>query len=433
MMSQQSQHHKKKKIRFTLQAKLTLCIVLLIFLIISLRTTAIAIANRYLENTLFTNLLSAGVAILLGAIGAYIIIVLIIKKPLREFANFSYHLSESDFSHKIVLKSGDEFEELANSFNEMTSKVSNLVQEIQNTAKEVNNQNEIVKTASYEIQLSTEQIASTMQDLASGAEQQSYSAGELSETMNVYVDKVSSATSYSNDITKQTNEVLQMTSKGKELIGRSVSHMSVIEELVKDSVNKVENLDRQTQEISMLVGVIQNIAEQTNLLALNAAIEAARAGEHGKGFSVVASEVRKLAEQVSSSIENITSIVTNVQKDSSEVVVSLKEGYDRVERGTNHIRVTEETFNTINRLVLENVSKIESISNTLFNIENDGKEINNHVLNIVSITQEAAAGIEQTSATTQETSSSLNEVTNKTEGLKNSIENLNGLVNEFKV
>src|SRR5699024_4194813 len=133
----------------------------------------------------------------------------------------------------------------------------------------------------------------------------------------------------------------------------------------RDAVQKVQGLDAQSQEISKLVSVIQDSAEQTNLLALNAAIEAARAGEHGKGFAVVADEVRKLAEQVSVSVTDITTIVTSIQNESSMVTESLEGGYKEVEQGTTQIEATGEKFNGINTSITNMVKDIQSISDNL--------------------------------------------------------------------
>ena len=121
-----------------------------------------------------------------------------------------------------------------------------------------------------------------------------------------------------------------MTEDGQKLINDTEQQMYKIDTIVKQAVNRVEGLNNQTREITQLVKVITEIADQTNLLALNAAIEAARAGEQGKGFAVVADEVRKLAEQVSHSVSNISTIVNNIQNETNIVTRSLVEGYEVV-------------------------------------------------------------------------------------------------------
>lgn len=121
-----------------------------------------------------------------------------------------------------------------------------------------------------------------------------------------------------------------MTDKGSQLMDSSTSQMGKIDQIVQDSVYKVQNLNVQSQEISKLIVVVIEIGDQTNLLALNAAIEAARAGEHGKGFAVVADEVRKLAEQTATSVTEITGIVNNMQKEVQLFTGSLQGGYKEV-------------------------------------------------------------------------------------------------------
>ena len=146
---------------------------------------------------------------------------------------------------------------------------------------------------------------------------------------------------------KASNQVFEMTNVGSQLMHGSTKQMKTIDEIVKDSVQNVEKLNARSQEISKLVIVIKDIADQTNLLALNAAIEAARAGEQGRGFSVVAEEVRKLAEQTSTSVTEITGIVENIQNGFGTVTESLQDGYKEVEKGTTQIETTGKTFSDI--------------------------------------------------------------------------------------
>lgn len=224
-----------------------------------------------------------------------------------------------------------------------------------------------------------------------------------------------------------------MTSEGSQLMKSSNEQMVKIDQIVQEAVHKIQGLDAESQEISKLVVVIKDIANQTNLLALNAAIEAARAGEHGKGFAVVAEEVKKLAEQVTVSITDIKDIVTNIQNESSSVAGSLLEGYEEVEKGTDQINITMETFNGISSSVTEMIHLIQTVTQNLSDIAANSQEMRGSVEEIAAISEESSAAVEQTSASSQQTSGSMEEVAGSSKQLAELAEKLNGLVLQFKL
>ena len=217
----------------------------------------------------------------------------------------------------------------------------------------ITSQSEELTQSANEVNAGSQQIASTMQELAAGTESEARTASELASIMGVFSTSVQEANSNGELIQKSSNDVFQMTSEGSRLMESSDKQMAKIDQIVQDAVHKVQGLDVKSQEISKLVSVIQEIAAQTNLLALNAAIEAARAGEHGRGFAVVADEVRKLAEQVSTSVADITDIVDGIQSETSLVTESLQDGYKEVKQGTTEINTTRETFASISSAVTE--------------------------------------------------------------------------------
>jgi methyl-accepting chemotaxis protein len=186
--------------------------------------------------------------------------------------------------------------------------------------------------------------------------------------------------------------------------------MEIIDQTIKESLEKVKGLDDMTLKITQVVVVIQEVAEQTNLLALNAAIEAARAGEHGKGFAVVAAEVRKLAEQVSLSIKDITVTTNGIQEESKAAVNVLEKGYKAVNEGSMQVKTTGSTLEKLNGIIINLGEEIQGVSNSLYAVLDNTKTINDTITNVASVSEESAAGISEAESASERLSDSVAEI-----------------------
>ncbi|MFC7063742.1 methyl-accepting chemotaxis protein [Halobacillus seohaensis] len=384
------------------------------------------------------NMVTIGIIISIAVVIVGIVSALLmansITKPIKRVVDRMKEIAEGDISQdEIIVKSKDEVSQLAEAINEMQRSLNEVIHHVSYTSDRVSSQSEELTQSANEVKEGSDQIASTMQELSAGAESQANGATDLTDKMSEFVQQIVEANRNGKSVSETTTEVLSMTEEGRQLMKTSIGQMHNIDEIVKDAVEKVKGLDQQSKEISKLVQVIEGIAEQTNLLALNAAIEAARAGEHGKGFAVVADEVRKLAEQVTHSVGDITEIVQNIQSQSGTMVDSLEHGYKEVGEGTKQIEVTGETFETINASVSEVVNKVQSISTNLETIVGNSNDMNASIEEIASVSEESAAGVEQAAASAQQSNSSMEEVSHSADELAQLSEQLTKQVSQFKV
>ena len=209
--------------------------------------------------------------------------------------------------------------------------------------------------------------------------------------------------------------------------------MSTVDEIVKNAVARVQSLNVQTKEISQLVQVITSIADQTNLLALNAAIEAARAGEHGKGFAVVADEVRKLAEQVSNSVQHIYTITTSIQNEAEKVSADLANGYVEVESGTTLVQKSNTTYSEICHAIEEIQLTTNEMTRSFNSIQTESIKMDDAIENIAAVTEQAAASSQETAATMEEVASSMDNVSTQAHQLTDSAKSLNKVIAQFTI
>ncbi|MDM5248044.1 methyl-accepting chemotaxis protein [Lysinibacillus sp. G4S2] len=376
-------------------------------------------------------------------VGAVIVIVAmiialfsarVISRPIITVTNRMQQITEGDLSEPpLIVKSEDEVGQLMEATNTMSDILNRLLKQIQTVSNDVAAHSEELMQSSTEVKTGTEQIVDTVAEIANGTEMQASNASDVATTMAEFTLKMTDVNNSSKDVHQYSQNVMALTKEGQGLMDASTEQMTSIHHIVKDAVYKVDELSKQTQEISKIVAVIQDIAAQTNLLALNAAIEAARAGEHGKGFAVVADEVRKLAEQVAVSVDDITGIVQRIQQDSNMVTSSLETGFGEVEKGTTQIASTNETFSQIAEAVYSMSTNIDSMSIKLEDVVQNTINIHKSVDEIAAISEQSAAGIQETSATIEQAASSMDEINNSSVNLADMAENLNDLTRKFKL
>ncbi|KFL43091.1 hypothetical protein CH76_08810 [Lysinibacillus sp. BF-4] len=378
--------------------------------------------------------LIVGVSVIIASIIIGIVTADLMTKPIRQVVNYMQNLANGDLRQPpLVVKTKDEISLLVDATNSMNEQLRGTLTVINDVAQTVAANSEEIAQSSNEVRTGAEQVARTMQELAEGAEQQASSATDLAQIMENFSSTVVVASQEGEELMTHSDNVLTLTLTGQRYMNDSTKQMNDIDAIVQVAVQKVEGLNEQSKEISELVLVIDSIADQTNLLALNAAIEAARAGEQGKGFAVVADEVRKLAEQVSLSVTDISSIVTRIQDETADVTKSLHAGYEEVKKGTAQITETDATFTRISEAVNGMSTNIQTITTNLEGISGTTSQINHAIDDIAAISQQAAAGVEETSATVQETASTLDEMARGTDQLATRAEELNHQVNYFKL
>lgn len=135
------------------------------------------------------------------------------------------------------------------------------------------------------------------------------------------------------NVSSKVNMSLDFSQKEKETVRANIEKMITLRQKIQIIAELILELSEHTQQIGDTIGIIEDIAEQTNMLALNAAVEAARAGENGKGFSVVASEIRKLADESKQATTKITSLIKDIQQATNSTVMATEEGSKEIEIG----------------------------------------------------------------------------------------------------
>lgn len=299
--------------------------------------------------------------------------------PIQTIIGAASNLAEGDAHCDIELHTGDELESLAEQFKRLAAKTNDQILVLQamsqgdftvsiqpmsdkdqlsiainNVVARLSALVQSVRIASLEVATSSAQIASSSQAAAQGAAEQSAAIADIQSSSNMLLGSVQHNASDAEQADIMSTDVKGRAHQGNEAMQRMME--------------SVQEIDRATNDIQKIIGVIEDIAYQTNLLALNAAVEAARAGEHGKGFAVVADEVRSLASRSSKAASETGLLITgastkasdgvNIARQTQEILSTIAEGVESMAELMRSIRTASE----------EQLTGIEQVNESLHQI-----------------------------------------------------------------
>ena len=177
----------------------------------------------------------------------------------------------------------------------------------------------------------------------------------------------------------ETMEVAEKAGQGLGVIESAVSQMDIVAQYVASSSEAMSNMNHLNEEIERIALIVADISSQINLLSLNAAIEAAHAGEFGRGFAVVAAEIRKLAEQSSSSANDIAKTATDIRGSSHKSIEAMNRFNTELQVGVQRVSTAGQSFNEIVGLTGRVSEKVQEISSVTQQISASTEEILNSV------------------------------------------------------
>jgi methyl-accepting chemotaxis protein len=379
--------------------------------------------------------------IIIMALVILIILILIISfyikksivSPILNYGNQMQRVSNGDLDLELEVKREDELGNLAMIFNQMVKDLKNLVLNIKETSDEVSKTSNHLEESSREVGNTSNQVAVSIQEVALGADEQAKSVENVSLSIQQLGEGIENLEENNNQVVEMTDEMNQVTEDGFKKMNNLSKQMEEIVKSVREVASDIRELESVSQEIGSIIDIIENISDQTNLLALNAAIEAARAGEAGRGFSVVADEIRDLAEESSTSAEKIKKLINEVSKTTESAGSEMKVSEKEILNGEELVESANTTFSEIRKMIKSITEGMERSAKIVKKTNDFSTEIAENAHNIAGISEETSASAEEVAAASQEQSASVDEVSSIADELLGRARNLENLIEKFNL
>ncbi|MCP4539436.1 MAG: methyl-accepting chemotaxis protein [Chloroflexi bacterium] len=247
-----------------------------------------------------------------------------LRATVQAYSSYMTRVTQGDLTTRLDLSKdehnvADPLTLLGRNLNETTTSLQHMIRQMHETASDLSS-------------ASTEILAATTQQ-ASGASEQSAAITQTTTTVDELKTIAEQSVMRAQEVTGASHRTVEVSRDGRQAMEDTIGSMGQIKVRVEEIAENILSLSEQTQQIGEIITTVNDIAAQSNILALNASVEAARAGEYGKGFSVVAVEVRNLAEQSRQATTQVRAILSDIQHATNATVMATEEGTKGVDEG----------------------------------------------------------------------------------------------------
>ena len=357
--------------------------------------------------------------------------------PIAHVTNRLATLAQGDFRHNAALEtkisSTDEIGRMSQALDTLQHNVRQMMKQAIDAAEKITTAVAQLNESADQSATVSSQVASSMSKVADSCNEQfaemdrtKAQIGTLEQHMSAFAGNLSQTV----DAVDGTNRA---AAQGATRVNEAVLQMQRIAESVSRSAEVITVLGEESDKIGTIVDAIAAIAEQTNLLALNAAIEAARAGENGRGFAVVAEEVRKLAEQSSTSADEITALITSIQEKAQNAVEVMQEGASQAQGGTEAVDAAGRTFKEIASMVEHVASESSAMGSRVHELEQSTHSIRDSAESMNKMSRSVAAESQTVSAATQEQTAAVQQIAAASRSLNEMSQAMHAAISKFKV
>jgi methyl-accepting chemotaxis protein len=349
-----------------------------------------AVADRALQSVQQTTELLLLIAFLLTLMIALAVARLIstqVSSSIGDLMAGTRSLGQGNLRARVDITARDELGELGVAFNQMAGSLREMAT---NIGGATGSMEDVVR----ELQATVSEQGAALQQQASSVSETVATVGELSRS----ADQVSEV---ARRVLEEADRSVQSSKRGLDAIQQSVQGMTDVREQVQNIATTILDLSERTQQIGSIIATVDDFAERSSLLALNASIEAARAGEAGKAFSVVAGEVKNLAEQSQQATEKVRSILSDIQRTTHTAVMVTEEGSKRVDRGVELVTSAGDIIATLAGAISSSADSAKQIAAAARQQNNGIEQISVAMAGIEQFSKQNVEATRQTEGTAQ--------------------------------